>query len=60
MIKNNEGVILHDDICTCGHGLLEAHLPLFGGSNCRYCDCWKFKFDNLAYVERLAKDRNLI
>jgi hypothetical protein len=49
------------EYCVCGHTVI-GHVDRYPETTtaCVWCECMKFKLDNLSYVEDLAKERNLI
>lgn len=51
-----------DDICVCGHQKGMHELPVVNGipTHSFGCSCEKFKLDNLAYVEKCAKLKELV
>lgn len=57
------------DKCTCGHSYERHAVYAYDGACAAWedyidpsdrCMCGRFKLDNLSYIEKLAKERNLI
>ena len=57
-----------EEICICGHEDSDHYLFAQTDEYCTICyrmygeeKCWHvFKLDNLTYIEKLAKERNLV